>query len=69
MYINNFHFPKNTNLPYGCEKYVVINHGRKKKNTNTVLLSKKPNRPFISIECQASLKAICHYLDELVLNV
>ena len=30
MCINNFHFPENTNLPYGCEKYAVINQERKK---------------------------------------
>lgn len=28
--INNFHFPKNTNLSYACEKYAVKNQGGKK---------------------------------------
>lgn len=72
MAINNFHFPKNTNLSYACEKYVVKNQGGKKtsllpKNNNptpkTILLSKKQNRPFISVQCWASFKAIYHYLD------
>lgn len=28
MCINNFHFPKNTNLSYACEKHVVKNQGK-----------------------------------------
>lgn len=28
MCINNFHFPKSTNLSYACEKYVVKNQGK-----------------------------------------
>lgn len=29
MCVNNFHFQKNTNLSYACEKYVVKNQGEK----------------------------------------
>lgn len=71
MCINNFHFPEKTNLPYGCEKYAMINQEEKKNMhththtyTHTELLSKNPDSPFISIQRWTFFKIICHYGDE-----